>query len=1005
MFLIFSIALAFIAAVQDDIGAASDPQPMIASVTAIPFRPNPQQPILVTATVADVESVGLVYRVGFGAETRMAMSQTGADLYQAAIPGQTAGALVRYQVIAVNKNGAVRFPDFADTIQYDGVVVLDPARPPSPYPVVEWFYDTQTSKSSVLAYQGKVYDAVATSLRRGRHWKVEMPKGHLFEMPGFLSYSMDEFAFNVPDQPGWAKTLARTQLWYAVAALAGEPKLDSFTVRVDVNGAPWEIRAFQANMDDQWRQYHGRTGSFYEFGSSGIDKKFPKDDDLSELAALNAIVNGPKAQIFDAYNVPRMVNFAALTSLICHWDNAQKNFYLYRDPTTNRWDADIWDVDASPTGPFFGGLDDGGQCNYQTVPFHNRQFGYNLYTFPFLQYAETRAMFQRRLRTLVDQIFTSGIPEALVAKFADPTDSDVLRTANADVAAAQHALLDYVRWQRDRINHDPTFPASWSGATPIVISEIHYAPLGGRAEEFVELVNLSSHEAIDLSGWRLDGADLTFPPGTVILPRGFLVVVADSQTFIRTYGSGHFVAADFARELHDSGERLILRLPNDTVVDEVTYGGPGWPQPTEGRSLERTNFDSISNNPAHWALSLTSHGTPNAPSNNAAFHLPPLLTSPGDQIHFEGSQAFVSLSASDLDDRQLEYFVEGLPPGLTLNSRTGIIEGTPPLGSSGNYHVTVRVRSGIQEESTSFVWTIERLLGSTADIHISADNAFELYLNGFLVGSGEDWFTAQTFSALPLQQGRNVIAVKAKDAGWLAGVLAEISVGGARFGTSRAWKVATEEEPGWSNGNFDDSHWSFATEYGEYGVYPWGTRAFGFPVLTPAKWLWSADNERDDTIYLRNSFFVAPSGPVADITVSADNAFELYLNGILIGSGDDWLTAQTYPQLALHSGANVVAIKAADAGEIAGLLVEITVDGQRSGTNQHWKCTTHESPGWKVLDFDDSAWPLAASYGAYGVASWSLRVAGFPTDTPAQWIWSEDNTHDGVVYCRTLLNG
>lgn len=652
MFLIFSIVLAFIAAVQDDIGAASDPQPTIASVSAIPFRPHPQQRITITATVAGAVNVDLVYRVGFAAETRVAMAQTGPDLYQTAIPGQAAGALVRYHVIAVNKNGAARFPDFADTIQYDGVVVLDPARPPSPYPVIEWFYETQTSKSAVLAYQGKVYDAVATSLRRGRHWKVEMPKGHLFAMPGFINYPMDEFAFNVPDQPGWAKTLARTQLWYAVAALAGEPKLDSFTVRVDVNGAPGEIRAFQANMDDQWRQYHGRTGSFYEFGSSGIEKKFPKDDDLSELATLNAIANGPKEQkeqIFDAYDVPRMVNFAALTSLICHWDNAQKNFYLYRNPQTNRWDADIWDVDAAPTGPFFGGIDDGGQCNYQTVPFHNRQFGYNLYSFPFLQYPDTRAMFQRRLRTLVDQIFTSGIPEALVAKFADPTDSDVLRTASADVAAAQYALLDYVRWQRDRINHDPTFPAAWSGATPIVISEIHYAPLGGRAEGFVELVNLSSQEAMDLSGWRLDGVDLTFPPGTVILPHRFLVVVADSQTFIRTYGSGHFVAADFDGELHNFEERLTLRLPNGAVVDEVAYGGPGWPLATEGRSLERTNFDGVANNPAQWTLSLTSHGTPEAPNGHTAFHLPPLLTSPGDQNHFEGSQVFVSLSADDLN--------------------------------------------------------------------------------------------------------------------------------------------------------------------------------------------------------------------------------------------------------------------------------------------------------------------------------------------------------------------
>lgn len=44
MFLIFSIALVIVTAVHNDTWAASDLQPTISSVTAAPFRPNPQQP-------------------------------------------------------------------------------------------------------------------------------------------------------------------------------------------------------------------------------------------------------------------------------------------------------------------------------------------------------------------------------------------------------------------------------------------------------------------------------------------------------------------------------------------------------------------------------------------------------------------------------------------------------------------------------------------------------------------------------------------------------------------------------------------------------------------------------------------------------------------------------------------------------------------------------------------------------------------------------------------------
>jgi hypothetical protein len=54
----------------------------------------------------------------------------------------------------------------------------------------------------------------------------------------------------------------------------------------------------------------------------------------------------------------------------------------------------------------------------------------------------------------------------------------------------------------------------------VVINEIMYRPSTADAE-FVELLNRSTDRTFDLSGWRLQGVDFTFPGGTVVGPGQF----------------------------------------------------------------------------------------------------------------------------------------------------------------------------------------------------------------------------------------------------------------------------------------------------------------------------------------------------------------------------------------------------------------------------------------------------------------------------------------------------
>jgi hypothetical protein len=64
----------------------------------------------------------------------------------------------------------------------------------------------------------------------------------------------------------------------------------------------------------------------------------------------------------------------------------------------------------------------------------------------------------------------------------------------------------------------------------------------------------------------------------------------------------------------------------------------------------------------------------------------------------------LNLSASDPDGGTLRFSHTGLPFGLTLNTSTGVITGTPT--NTGTFNVTVFVADDVVTTSRSFVWTV-----------------------------------------------------------------------------------------------------------------------------------------------------------------------------------------------------------------------------------------------------------------------------------------------------------
>ena len=82
------------------------------------------------------------------------------------------------------------------------------------------------------------------------------------------------------------------------------------------------------------------------------------------------------------------------------------------------------------------------------------------------------------------------------------------------------------------------------------------------------------------------------------------------------------------------------------------------------------------------------------------------VTSPGNQAGTAGTAAGVQVHASDSAAGQtLSYGASGLPPGLSINSATGLISGTPT--TAGTYNVTVTARDGTGASgSAAFTWTV-----------------------------------------------------------------------------------------------------------------------------------------------------------------------------------------------------------------------------------------------------------------------------------------------------------
>ena len=100
-----------------------------------------------------------------------------------------------------------------------------------------------------------------------------------------------------------------------------------------------------------------------------------------------------------------------------------------------------------------------------------------------------------------------------------------------------------------------------------------------------------------------------------------------------------------------------------------------------------------------------------------------------------------------------------------------------------------------------------------------------------------------------------------------------------------------------------------------------------------AFWIWDAPEanriaQNNAPRYLRRAFDLGSKPKQAELKISVDNLYEVWVNGQLVGKHNEWQAAKKY-DVAKHlvQGGNVLAIKATNQGGVAGAIARLRITG------------------------------------------------------------------------------
>ena len=173
-------------------------------------------------------------------------------------------------------------------------------------------------------------------------------------------------------------------------------------------------------------------------------------------------------------------------------------------------------------------------------------------------------------------------------------------------------------------------PAS---ATNLAVSEVMYHPgpptdpelqAGFQDQddfEFIELVNLSETQTVDLTGLAfVNGIEYQFPDNATLGPGSRALVTGREAAFLERYGAGFLILGSYqdgnSNKLANDGERLVLNDASGTPITDFSWDhNAPWPSSADGLGFSLVLMVPGSNDPAlpgSWRTSALSGGNPGA---------------------------------------------------------------------------------------------------------------------------------------------------------------------------------------------------------------------------------------------------------------------------------------------------------------------------------------------------------------------------------------------------------
>ncbi|MSU73432.1 MAG: hypothetical protein EXS43_14020 [Opitutus sp.] len=252
-------------------------------------------------------------------------------------------------------------------------------------------------------------------------------------------------------------------------------------------------------------------------------------------------------------------------------------------------------------------------------------------------------------------------------------------------------------------------PAS---AANLVVSEFHYHPSdptpaevtagfnNGNDFEFIELMNISRTQGVDLSGVKLEDAVVfdfsTLTPALRILPPGGRIIVAENTAGFAARlepGVQPVVAGAFAGNLSNGGEQLIVRAANGTIIKQFTYRDSSpWPSEADGNG-----FSLVLNNPfanPNHTLASSWHASPPVALTKATPAPPtPLITAqPNAQTVLFGTNAILAASGTGTGLLWYQWMKDGAPVEGATRATLALNGATP--SNLGIYSLVVSNAGG-----------------------------------------------------------------------------------------------------------------------------------------------------------------------------------------------------------------------------------------------------------------------------------------------------------------------